>query len=321
MATESNVAPSFPSGPSEETTSGNAAPDTAAENTAETQTASPDAGSDTSDVNDFSAVVDELESVDDGDVGSEVLEETPPETPGDGDDTTPPDDATGEDTPPDTEEETPQETDTTPDETSEEVDTPTEVSPDELQAQRDQRRQEALDYYTERYQLSEEISDALLVNPGEALPQIAAELHLRVLDSAMQAMQQMLPNLIQQIGEQDKQRDAFKQDIVKVWPKLEDPKLMNEFFAMVPMYVQQYGNQDPGQMIQTIGGMVALKHGFVPEGNAGAGAGGGEQPPTNQPHTPASQRPSTVTPAPVKQPGSGNIFSDIANEDLEFDQS
>jgi len=100
-------------------------------------------------------------------------------------------------------------------------------------AQRSARRQQALDSLAQSYTLDENTIQAYDTNPIEAIPMMAAHLHLRVLEQVIPAVLQMIPA---QIAQHSQQRAASTNDedgFHAAYPKLKEFQPQVKQFAEV----------------------------------------------------------------------------------------
>lgn len=104
------------------------------------------------------------------------------------------------------------------------VQAPEPAQPQQTQQERDaaiaQARQAWRGQLAQQYQLSEEQATGLLTDPGKVLPEIAADLHVSVLENTMQALRQILPDMIVQQQRQTVSLEEGQRAFYEAWPEL-----------------------------------------------------------------------------------------------------
>ena len=164
------------------------------------------------------------------------------------------------------------------------------------------------------YAFDEESSAALLTEPENVLPKLAAQVHMEVLENAMRAMQAMVPVLIQQVRQHDEVQTAAKGLFARINPDLADPKYDDAIIQLGMTYRRMNQTAGPEEASRAIGNLVRAAMGMQAPGPAPATQGQVVPPQTAAPFVPArggggGQR------APV----SSNPFEALANEFLEDD--
>lgn len=135
-----------------------------------------------------------------------------------------------------------------------EAQTPT---PEDLQAQREQARAEL----AERFKLSDEQAEALLMNPNDVLPQLAADVFLDVYDQVVGAIQAKLPDVVSGILEQQRALNEERKSFFNEWPELAKPEYQPVIQRIKEAYWQMNPNASREQALKEIGAQawVALR--------------------------------------------------------------
>ncbi len=84
-----------------------------------------------------------------------------------------------------------------------------------------QYREQYKQQLTQAYALSPEQAEEFEINPAEALPKFAAELHLKVLENVMATVQNTLPNTMQTLLTQTETARRNETDFFDKWPELQ----------------------------------------------------------------------------------------------------
>lgn len=200
------------------------------------------------------------------------------------------------------------------------VEEPTEPKIEEVaqqeftQEQVDTDRKKMVDSWTERYAMSEDEGTEMLANPHEELPKFAARLHTQVVEDSLQMLAQILPQMMKQVNDADRAKDAFNNAFYKAWPKLNNDKCKPTIRRITDLYVKENTGATTEQIIQEVGAsaMIAFKippDDMVPAGSVEAAA---------------SQGGASFTPA---QPGGGTtpvvvkpITNDFERMSIEFEK-
>lgn len=182
--------------------------------------------------------------------------------------------------------------------------------------QRQEARRRALEMLERDYELDEETRNAFNENPAEALPKLAAQVHMRLLDDVYQAMYQTFPQLYQQMQGVDSVKQTFTQAFDSEWPGLKQHR------QEVQRSIQLIRAQDPNRqlsekdLINEAGVMTALRLRLPVDQLRGTQAGSGEQ----QPAQPAAPAPRPFTPAspgggrPAPAGGGGNPWAEFVED-------
>lgn len=90
----------------------------------------------------------------------------------------------------------------------------------EIEAERAQARQVWVDELTKSYALSDEQATMFLTNPGQIFPQMAADMHVRVMENTMQFLRQSLPEMLDQQMRANAARTEGENLFFSEWPEL-----------------------------------------------------------------------------------------------------
>lgn len=93
-------------------------------------------------------------------------------------------------------------------------------TPEQQEAARVQAREAWRGTLAQQYQLSDEQRNALLTDPGSVLPDIAADLHVSVMEQTMQFLRQSLPDIIAQQQRQNAALAEGQNAFFEAWPEL-----------------------------------------------------------------------------------------------------
>lgn len=125
------------------------------------------------------------------------------------------------------------------------------AQPQQTEAERQALRGQVVTQLAQQYQLSKEEAESFEVNPSEALPKFAAELHMRVYDDVVRSLTQQMPRLmdyhLQAKQESAKHEDAFYSS----WPELKG--YQKEVLQIAQMWRSMNPQADEAAAIQAIG--------------------------------------------------------------------
>jgi len=160
------------------------------------------------------------------------------------------------------------------------------------------------------YALDEASAQALLTEPELVLPKLAAKVHMEVLEHSMQAMQAMMPVMMQQIQQHTASETQARSLFASINPDLADPS----YEAAIMQFGQVYRKVNPTapavEASKAIGNLVRAALGIVAPM---------AEPPASQPAVAVA--PTPFTPARGAGGGrapvvSGNMFEQLATEFL-----
>lgn len=114
-------------------------------------------------------------------------------------------------------------------------------TPEEVTAAVKEARSKAHETLTSQYTMTEEQVEEFRDNPGESLAKLAADMYLDTFDSIMSAVQQQVPQMIQQITVQNNQRQAADKVFFGAWPQLAKV----EYRQTIDRIAQNYRSMNP----------------------------------------------------------------------------
>lgn len=155
------------------------------------------------------------------------------------------------------------------------------------QEQIDTDRAKMVDTWTERYAMSEDEGIEMLAAPHEALPKFAARLHTQVTEDVLRTMATVLPQMMQQVSDADRVKDAFNEAFYKAWPKLNDDKYRPTIHRITDLYVRENSGAKSEQIIQEVGASAMIAFKIVPDDLVPAQPGLDVASPVEIPFTPA----------------------------------
>jgi len=176
-------------------------------------------------------------------------------------------------------------------------------------------RNQARTELEERFKLSDDQVDKLLENPNEVLPSLAADLYLDVYEQAITAVMSQLPNVVQQINQQEQTRSKNEQDFYKQWPQLDDSKYKDTVDRIATVYRQNNPQADRETFIREVGAQaaVALRLPIEGEKSSSTEVVEEEAPAPTRPAKPGAGGPGPREGAPGHGPK--NEFEEMYEED------
>ena len=124
----------------------------------------------------------------------------------------------------------------TPTETPGSVEAPPVAAPTETQVSREQLRSQYGAQLAQQYALGEDDARALLVEPEQILPKLAAQVHLNVLDSVLGAVMSQIPQIITSVQAQGQASAEAEGEFFGAWPQLKDAKYKQAVYTAVATY-------------------------------------------------------------------------------------
>lgn len=109
------------------------------------------------------------------------------------------------------------------------------------------------------YMLSEEQATRLISKPEEAFPEYAARLHVRLAGQIGQAMQQILPGIIEQVVDGKLKAQALENDFFRSYPQLSDPRFRPVVTQSLRMARQASPQADRNQIMSDGAALAAMK--------------------------------------------------------------
>jgi len=121
------------------------------------------------------------------------------------------------------------------------------------------------------YAVSDEDAAKLLTEPEVVLPQLAARMHMEVLENAMRAMQAMVPQVLRSVQSYEKVEQDARSVFHQANPDLADPQLEPAIFEMGKIYRKLNPTATPDVASIAIGNLVRASLGIAaPQPGAGA---------------------------------------------------
>lgn len=171
-------------------------------------------------------------------------------------------------------------------------------------------RTERLGQLEQQYALNEADATAMLTEPETVLPRLAAQVHMEVLESAMQGMQAMMPVLMQQLNQHTELNNRAKNLFTSINPDLADPQFEPAILQLGQVYRNVNARATPEEAARAIGNLVRSALGIAAPAVA-APSPAAPTPAAPVPFTPARGGGSGNAPIP-----SSNAFTQLANEFL-----
>lgn len=184
----------------------------------------------------------------------------------------------------------------------------------EVEAEQNTRREQYRGSLESHYKglLTEEDNTALLTEPATVLPKLAAEMHMRALESTMSGVMQVIPQMVRDVLKADVQARANEDQFFGKWKELNTPqgkmavgRIMQTYIAFNPQATRDVVIQEVGAAAMHalgLGGaqvpVPAVMQPPPPPPPAGAGSG-------------APSLPKPAGPAPGSQ---ASFFEEIASE-------
>lgn len=146
------------------------------------------------------------------------------------------------------------------------------------------------------YPLSEEDCNNLLVEPQKVLPQLAAKVHLEVVQNVLGTLSQVLPGVVFGVQAAQRQQTELEDRFFQAWPTLDRAADYTEVMNLARVFRQQFPAASAEEMIKQVGAMAVVKLGKLPAAAAQAPAQQAT-PAAAQAYRPAVGTPSAVQPA------------------------
>lgn len=124
---------------------------------------------------------------------------------------------------------------------------------------------------TQSYQLSKEDRETAMLDPGAVLPQLAANLHARVVEETIRHVHAMLPSALQNITKTSDTESQARSHFFGKWPGLKDPRYAAAIVTAGTMYRKLNPKASAEEAVDKIGRLVYTTLGQeIPEDVAGA---------------------------------------------------
>ena len=173
--------------------------------------------------------------------------------------------------------------------------------------------QEQLGNLEQLYQLSEEEQQAFLTEPEKTLPKLAAAMHMRVTKSILNAVQSLVPQMIQQTQSMSVRENTARSDFFSVNSDLNKPEYEQAILQVGQMFRQVNPKATKEEAVKRIGELVRVSLGLQ-QPQVQEPAQQPQQPQSVRPFSPARGGGGGVTPPAAK----GNMWEQMAGE---FDDS
>lgn len=178
-----------------------------------------------------------------------------------------------------------------------------------------EKRQKDLEEY---YKLPDDLAARLATEPELVLPTLAAKVHQALELATQQMITQLVPQFLQQHTQLQAANEKAKSTFYDRWPSLKDYE--PQVLQMGQMFRQLNPKATPEDSIERIGATVCAALGIQPDPKPGSGTPAPQQ--QQQRKAVGSPRPAGAAgaraPAP---PPTENVFTEMANEFLEEDQT
>lgn len=173
-------------------------------------------------------------------------------------------------------------------------------------------RKKARERLQEEYKLTPELATALATEPEVVMPQIMADLHLKVQSQILDNLQQALPTLFNALSSSQEAERAAKEAFFGKWPGLRQYE--GQVLAMGEMFRKANKDATPDVAVERIGQMTAIALGLDPAVARAAAAAPAPATPPGAP--PPPRRPAGIggAGAPVSSEPP-NIFTQLAAEE------
>lgn len=196
-------------------------------------------------------------------------------------------------------------------------------TPEARQVEMDRQRQEYVTNLEARYKLNEEDAGRMVLSPNEVIPRLAANLHANiaqdVITTVMQAMQQVLPSMIDTRTTQRQETNQAEEAFFTQWPELRTHK--DKVIQTGRLYRAQNPSASVEDFVKQVGMSTWLQAGLsVAELAARLDASNNSAGPTAPQQMPpapsAGYRPASPAGGapPLPPVGPGNYFAEMAQE-------
>jgi len=190
----------------------------------------------------------------------------------------------------------------TVEEEEEQVPTPVEETvSEEVPSESQQEQQVDMEAIRDHYRGVVNKDDVFEDETSDALANVAADLHMQILQSVQQSMG---PTILQTIATQQQQA-AYEQEFYGEWPELNAPEHQQAVLRIASAYSQANPQRSPEQAIKEIGAAAMLALGLSREAPAPA--------PSTAPQ--AGFKPAAVRTRKASPTTSSNEFVQLADED------
>ncbi len=188
------------------------------------------------------------------------------------------------------------------------------LSQEELEQQFRASQEAAVDALSTHYAMTEEQVQLLDEDPQKLIPKLLAQVHMDVLNSAMQTMQRVFPSLYQMQTTQQSQAQKYEDDFWGAWPQLNRETHGTMATQYAAAYRRANPNATPEDVIRATGASIMVAAGIEPQAQQQAQ----EPAAVPQPFTPVTSQPAPPTP-PQKKSQVDQMVDAFLAEDMEED--
>lgn len=125
-------------------------------------------------------------------------------------------------------------------------------------------REKQLEGLVKHYAFDDATSTQLLTEPEVVLPQLAAKLHMEVVEHVMRSVQTAVPQWIQAFNQTQTVEKSAEEAFFSANPDLKDPAYKNAILQMGMAYRQMNPNAPASEAVKVIGNMVRSAMGLNP---------------------------------------------------------
>jgi hypothetical protein len=192
---------------------------------------------------------------------------------------------------------------------------PAPVSP-EPEVKYEDWRKEQVGKLEGAYKLSDEMAAQLLAEPEVVLPKLFADLHMKVLETAMKSVTAVIPTMMQEVQSTNTRETEAKSMFFGVNEDLTDAKFQNAIMEFGTMFRRVNPAASPEEATKVIGNMVRTAFGIPVRGD-------GQQPAASAvPAAPAATSPAPFVPARgggsgAAPPPAQNVWANLAQEFID----
>lgn len=163
----------------------------------------------------------------------------------------------------------------------------------------------------EHYAMSEEEASAVLTEPEKVLPQLAARVHLEVVQNVLGTIAGVLPGVVLGVQQAQVQHKQLEDQFFTAWPQLDRQADMGTVMSLAQAWRAANPTASAEEMVKNVGAMAIVKLGKLP---AAPPAQQVAPAVTGQPaYRPAVGAPSPVQPAQVDNNPWGEM-AELLNE-------
>lgn len=153
------------------------------------------------------------------------------------------------------------------------------------------------DIYTQalaqHYSMSEDEAAEVLTSPEKVLPQLAAKVHLEVVQAVLGTLSQALPGVVMGVQSAQQQHSELIGKFFEAWPTLDRSADVGTVTELARVYRAQNPGASFDDMVKNVGAMAVVKLGKLPQAQAAPVAAQ----PASAPYQPASRAPMIPQPA------------------------